>query len=203
MGSVESAVEQLRRFTVSAPFARVLELEQSATRILQIQPTHVPGVLQAPEYAAAALSRLSGKPADDPDVRERVELRVARGEAFLRRLDSATPPTLAVALDESVLTSSALDAGVIRAQIAHLSKILARYPSVHLALPSLSAAGYTEARACEVFEHDGAIEATFFEELSVDDITTDPEAGRGYRDLVTTLLATGEVDGEALAKLSD
>lgn len=201
MGSVESAVEQMRHFTVSAPFARVLELEQTADRVLQIQPSHVPGVLQTREYAAAVLARLSGKPVDDPDVRERVELRVARGEAFLRRLDSATPPSLAVVLDEAVLTSSTLGAAAMQAQIAHLRKILTRHPSVRLALPSLIAAGYPEKRTCEVFEQDGEIQATFFESATNDDITTDPEAGRGYRELVTSLLSTAEADEKALAKL--
>jgi hypothetical protein len=203
MGSVESAVGQLRHFTVSAPFARLLELERTATRILQVQPTHVPGLLQTREYATAALARAHGKPADDPAVQEGVELRLARGEAFLRRLDSDTPPTLAVALDEAALTASALDQAVLPAQIAHLSRILARYPSVQLAVSSLGAAGYDKAGVSEVFEKDGAIEATFFEADSGDDITTDPEAGVSPRDLVTRLLSTDRVDEETLAKLGD
>jgi hypothetical protein len=203
MGSVESAVGQLRHFTVSAPFARLLELEQTATRILQVQPTHVPGLLQTREYATAALARAQGKAADDPAVQEGVELRLARGEAFLRRLDSDTPPTLAVALDEAALTASSLDHAVLPAQIAHLSRIVARYPSVQLAVSSLGAAGYDQARASEVFENDGVIEATFFEAGSRDDITTDPRTGAGVRDLVTRLLSANRVDEETLAKLGN
>lgn len=202
MGSVETAVGQMRHFTVSAPFARVLELEQSASRVFQIQPTDVPGLLQTREYATAVLAEAIGKPADAPEVQEGVELRLARSEAFLRRLDSDTPPTLAVALEESVLTSSRLSAAVLRGQIARLREVITRYPSVRLAVSPLSAAGFTEARVCEVFERDEIIEATFFEADAGDDITTDPEIGRGYRELVTSLLSTAETDDKALAELA-
>ena len=188
MGTVELTVERMRHFTVSAPFARLLELERSATRVLQIQPTHVPGLLQTREYATAVAAQALGKPAGDPAVQEVVALRLARSEAFLRRLDSDTPPTLAVALNESALTATGVDAAVQSAQIAHLREIVSRCPTVRLAVTSLSAAGFTEARVCEVFETDGEITATFFEAAAGDDLTTDPETGRGYRDLVLSLL---------------
>jgi len=201
LGSVKSAVEQMRHFTVSEPFAKILELEQTATRITHIQPQYVPGVLQAPEYAAELVAALAGKPVDDPDVAERVRLRMTRGAALRERFGSENPPVLNVLLNESVLTAGSFSASAMRAQIAHLREIITRYPSVHLAVAPLISAGYTDGRACEVFEQHDAIEATFFEATDTDQITTDPQVGRGYRDLVTSLLATDSVDDKTLAKL--
>jgi hypothetical protein len=202
LGSVKTAVEQMRHFTVSEAFAELLDLEQKAPRILQIQPWHVPGVLQVPEYAAATLAALSGKKPDDPDVQERVKLRMVRADAFRRRLESASPPVFGVVLDRQALTLP--DKNVVRAQLTHLRQVLIAHPSLQVAVTSLREAGYVETRTCEVFERQDSSTATFFESPdSADEITTDPAVGRKYRDQATSLLAAYRVDEKALAQFED
>jgi hypothetical protein len=200
--SVKLAVEQMRHFTVSQPFATVLELEQTATRVLQVQPWHVPGVLQVSAYASALLSAITGKAPDDADVQERVALRTARGEAFLRRLDAENPPTLSVVIDDAVLLPPGVSPTVMREQLDYLLEVMDRYPSVHLAVQSLASAGYAEARACEVFERGDAVEAVFFESSRYDDLTTDLDAGQKYRDLVTSLLTAAKTEEKTSAKIA-
>jgi hypothetical protein len=198
---VELAVENMRHTSVSPPFAQALRLEQTATRVFQIQPRHVPGVLQVGAYATAVLTAVTGKPAGDADVIERVALRTTRREANLERLGSDNPPSLSVVIDEAAFSDPSIGSVAANAQIDDLIRIIARYPSVEVAVVSLADAGYAEDRACEVFEVGGAIEATFFETLTEDQISTDADAGRTYRDFVTSVLTSNKADEETLAKL--
>ena len=200
LGSVKSAVDQMRHFTVSEPFERVLELEQTATRLTHLQPKYVPGVLQTREYATEVTAALTGRPADDPDVQERVELRTTRAAALRERLRSAEPPALDIVLDRAALIPGVVSKPTMQAQIAHLRELIAHYPSVRLAVSSLRDAGYTDTRGCLVLEEGDTIAATFIEGASADELAPQ-EVGRRSRDLATSLLAADRVDDEALAKL--
>jgi hypothetical protein len=198
---VKLAVEKMRHSSVSPPFAQALRLEQTATRVFQIQPRHVPGTLQVEVYATAVLTAVTGRSADDADVIERVALRSARRAANLERLGGDNPPGLSVVIDEAAFSDPSIGSAAANAQLDDLIRIIARYPSVEVAVVSLADAGYTEEHTCEIFEVDGAIEATFFEAGTVDQISTDADAGRAYRDFVISVLTSNKADKETLAKL--
>lgn len=200
LGSVKSAVDQMRHFTVSEPFARILELEDTATRITHIQPRYVPGVLQTREYATEVTAAVTGKPADDPGVQERIELRTTRAAALRERLGSTEPPVLDIVLDEAVLTPGVVSRPTMQAQIAYLREVISQYPSMHLAVSSLSSAGRDESRGCLILEQGDEIVATFIEGPPADELAAQ-DAGRRNRDLAASLLAAGRLDDEALAKL--
>jgi len=202
VGPVQTVVDRLRHFAVSDPFAQVIKLEQTATRVLQVQPWHVPGVLQLPAYAAATLSIITGQPQTSPEVEERLRLRMARAEAFRQRLESAEPPALSVVIDEAALRQPSVAVAVLHEQLDALLEIMRRFPTVQVAAQSLSAAGYTDARAVEVFERgDGAIEAVFFESARSNELSTDAETGEKYRDLVTSLVSGAIAEEKPSARI--
>lgn len=98
-------------------FRTFVGLEEAASLIRGWEPHWIPGLLQTPDYARAAVA--TGFPdANDDETERRVELRLAR-QAILDRPD---PPRLWVVMDESALRRPAATTGpaVMRAQLDRL-----------------------------------------------------------------------------------
>ncbi|ELP70657.1 toxin-antitoxin system, antitoxin component, Xre family [Streptomyces turgidiscabies Car8] len=107
-------------------FSAYVSLESEATVIRLYEPHYVPGLLQTEDYAVALLR--IGFPNDSPeDIRRRVALRLKRQDL----LDKPEAPAVWAVLDETVLRRPVGGAGVMRAQIDHLSEVL-EYPKVRL-----------------------------------------------------------------------
>ena len=99
-------------------FASYLVLESQAESVSAWSPETVPGLLQAPGYAQAAIdTHMAATAAISPtETEQRVQARLRRQQI----LTSEKPTTVRCVLDESVLLRRKHDAAVMRAQLGHL-----------------------------------------------------------------------------------
>lgn len=101
-----------------------LSLEPAASLIRAYETTLVPGWLQIPDYAAAAI-RLSRPDLDGPAITRLVELRMRRRQ-FLERPGGAK---LWVIVEETAVRHRLCDPKAMRSQIRHLTEV-AEHPNV-------------------------------------------------------------------------
>jgi transcriptional regulator with XRE-family HTH domain len=109
-------------------FRTLIGLEEAASLIRGYDPQWIPGLLQTPDYARAAVA--TGFPdATDEEAQRRVELRLAR-QQILSRPD---PPRLWLVIDEAALRRPAASTGpeVMRAQLDALAEAAGR-PNITL-----------------------------------------------------------------------
>jgi transcriptional regulator with XRE-family HTH domain len=104
------------RDVLSAETVKFHGYESSASRIRQVQPLVVPGLVQTEEYSRGMLAAygMTGPRADRV-----VESRRERQEV----LDRNPPPELHLILDESILRRSVGGPGVMRNQLQHLIQL--------------------------------------------------------------------------------
>lgn len=113
-------------------FAAYVSMETEAEAIWDWEPLIVPGLLQTEDYARAIFEAWQSVVTMSPaEIQRRVEIRLARQQLLLRD----PPPTLIVALDESVLTRQIGDAAVMRGQLVHLLECSQRRPIEVRVLP--------------------------------------------------------------------
>lgn len=99
--------------------AQLIGYERAASRITDVAPLLIPGLLQTAEYARAVLG-------DGPDTKKRVSLRMERAEILTRQTH---PVKLRALIDSSVLTRPIASPSVMRSQLLHLRK-MADLPTV-------------------------------------------------------------------------
>jgi hypothetical protein len=189
----------------SAEFRRLRDTERVARSIFLNQPLFIPGILQQPEFAQEMITGISGLPADDPEVAERVRVRNERHSAFLERLKGDDAPEVHVVLDESVLRRrSRVGADTMRKQIEHLIEV-SREPTVRFGIVPLDHGPHPGlAGSFEV--HDTTdTSLVFFEGAEGDRILEgDTERIALYREMVSSLLqiaASGEDARTLMGKL--
>jgi transcriptional regulator with XRE-family HTH domain len=111
-------------------------LEAASTRMAEYEHSLVPGLFQTEGYARAIIA------ADHPDegrdeIKRRVELRMARQSILSRMID---PPTLRVALRDSIMRNPVGGNAVMADQLDHLAEV-SELPNVDLRVVPASA-GY-------------------------------------------------------------
>jgi transcriptional regulator with XRE-family HTH domain len=104
--------------------AAYVDWEQGASRIVEVAPMLVPGILQTSEYVRAIMTA-AGVPAGE--VALRVATRIGRSEAITRR----KPAELLVLLGQSALNQEIGGREVMVAQLKHLLEMAAR-PNIEL-----------------------------------------------------------------------
>ncbi|MBT8224754.1 MAG: helix-turn-helix transcriptional regulator [Dactylosporangium sp.] len=114
--------------TVDCRFIDYVWLESRAKEIHSFDSMLIPGLLQTPAYAGAAI-RAAQPDRADGQVERGVELRIARQ----RILAKDAPCQLRVVLDESVLRRRLVDVGTWREQLSHLVTCAER-PNVEIRL---------------------------------------------------------------------
>jgi transcriptional regulator with XRE-family HTH domain len=115
--------------TVPSWFADYLGMETAAAEVWTYQPTHVPGLLQTPEYAQAIIALDPDRPPEE--IQRLVQLRADRQ----RRLAGEEPLTLRAVIDEAALRREVGGPKVMRNQLRHLAEA-AMLPNVTVqALP--------------------------------------------------------------------
>jgi transcriptional regulator with XRE-family HTH domain len=92
-----------------------IEYEKSAATISVFELLVIPGLLQTEDYARA-ITRVTFPSLRHPQIRQHVELRVARRRLLL----GDDPPTLRVVLDEAALRRLADDRRIVRSQLQRL-----------------------------------------------------------------------------------
>jgi transcriptional regulator with XRE-family HTH domain len=109
-------------------------LEAAANRIDWYESDLVPGLFQTEDYARV-VTGLHVPEAEDSEIDRRVQLRLGR-QAILRR--PIDPPSLRVALRETVLRAPVGGSGVMAAQLARLAEV-SELPNVSLRVIPLAA----------------------------------------------------------------
>jgi hypothetical protein len=117
--------------TADEAYLEFIALENDAAHLYGYQSSFVPPLLQIPRYAEALTSSVIRKPIDDPAVRKLVDVRLRRQETLQSRLDSPRPPSVSLAIDESVLLRPVGSDEVMSAQLDHLLAMNDR-PTVRL-----------------------------------------------------------------------
>ncbi|MEU3278187.1 helix-turn-helix domain-containing protein [Streptomyces antibioticus] len=96
-------------------FVPYLQLERSATQILDYSNALIMGMIQTPEYASAVFRAVHPRETAD-ETKQRVELRIQRHDV----MDRAEPPLLWVVLHEACLRTVVGSTEVMREQMARL-----------------------------------------------------------------------------------
>jgi Domain of unknown function (DUF5753)/Helix-turn-helix domain len=111
--------DRLKAATVGFPagYAEYVHAEAEASSVWNWEPQIVPGLLQIPDYARAAMAGMQTMFARPPgDLERRIQTRLMRQQ----RLSGDHPLELAVVVDESVLYRTYGDANVLRRQLDQL-----------------------------------------------------------------------------------
>lgn len=116
-----------QRVDLPTPLRTFIGMEQSALAINEYSTSVVPGLLQTPEYAAAAIE---GDLDVTPEKRQpAVDVRLAR-QRVLRR---SHPPVVWIVLDEAALARIVGSRLIMRTQLEHLHEVTAQ-PAVTIQL---------------------------------------------------------------------
>lgn len=102
----------------------LIEMEQTATGLLNYEPLVVPGLLQTAEYARAIITGTAERAMSEAELDTKVGARLGRQAILSRPL----PPRLELVLYESALLAS-IGAAVQAAQLRHLVE-MARRPGI-------------------------------------------------------------------------
>lgn len=183
-------------------FDQLMRLEQQATHMFLNQPLFVPGLLQVAGYAEEMIGSIAGLKPGDAELAERVSVRMRRAETFEKRLQSASPPHLSVAIDEAVLRRAGGAAAVMREQLDHLVT-MSKMDTVRLAIIPLSHGAHPGlAGSFEVHQIGSGEASVFFEGTQADEIVgTDQGLAQRYRETVETMIAWAVSGTEARALL--
>lgn len=111
---------------------RLIELERTATRITDVAPLLIPGLLQTGDYARAAIG------ANVPDIEMKVALRAGRRDVITRRRN---PIEFLALIDSEVLTRPVGSPEVMADQLEHLVR-MAELPNVTIQLVPSTTPGY-------------------------------------------------------------
>ncbi len=114
-----------------------LGAEQAASVVRCFEPQRVPGLLQTPAYARAAI-RLAHPDAAPNEIERRVRLRMTRQQILHRQ---PTAAQLWAVIDEAALRRPVGGTDTMRAQLRHLIKV-SRLPQVTVQIIPFSAGGY-------------------------------------------------------------
>ena len=103
---------------VDARARDLAELEATATGLCGFETVHMPGLLQAPEYARALIESFN----EEADAARRFyEFRLMRQEI----LTSQSPPTYHAIIHEAALQMRFVDTEILRQQLTHLIEVAA------------------------------------------------------------------------------
>jgi transcriptional regulator with XRE-family HTH domain len=104
---------------IGSEYADLIGLEEEARAIRSYEQELVPGLLQTPDYARAAIR--IGRPTETAgEISRRVEIRMERQEILVR--PDPVPPRFNVVLSEAALRRPVGGNEVTRAQIEHLTR---------------------------------------------------------------------------------
>lgn len=117
--------------SIGAQLNELIKYERVASRIVDVAPLVIPGLLQTEDYAAATFAGMS-------DIDSRVTLRVGRSRIILRDRD---PVDFLALIDSEVLVRPIAPPEVMLGQLKHLLAMAER-PNVTVQLVSSTTPGY-------------------------------------------------------------
>ncbi|HET9889632.1 MAG TPA: helix-turn-helix transcriptional regulator [Mycobacterium sp.] len=116
---------------IGPQLVQLIEYEQTASRLIDVEPLMIPGLLQTADYARAAFAGLD-------DVNTRVALRMGRRDVITRAVD---PVDLTAYVDSEVLVRPIAPPDVMVGQLRHLLE-MAQRPNITIRLVSSTHPGY-------------------------------------------------------------
>ncbi|HEX6361027.1 helix-turn-helix transcriptional regulator [Actinophytocola sp.] len=117
--------------SIGERITRLIELERTATRITEVAPLLIPGLLQTGDYARAIFG-------EAPDIETKVALRAGRREVITRRRN---PVAFLALIDSEALVRPIGSPDVMADQLDHLVH-MAELPSVTVQLVLSTTPGY-------------------------------------------------------------
>lgn len=158
----------------------LLEFERVATRIVDVSPLLVPGLLQSAEYVRLIMG--TGLPPAETDTR--ATLRLGRRDVIMRE---KSPVAYTAFIGESVLRQPLGDAGVLQDQLRLLLKLSEADNIDVRVIPS--AAGFTPAHAGPfvLLEFDKAAPVVHLEHHRSSAFLRDPEDVQAYTNAVNDI----------------
>jgi len=183
-----------------AAFDELLKRERESVRITYIQQLFLPGPLQVEGYATEMIGRIRSLDPGDPELRERVDVRMRRASALAQRLQSEAAPYIEAVLDEAALRRVVGGPEVMRQQLGRLRDLpenvqLTIVPFRHGAYPG-------GAGPVEVHEDANDDVAVYFESPHEDTIViNDRAASDRCREIVASLRSSAVTGADARALL--
>jgi transcriptional regulator with XRE-family HTH domain len=101
-------------------FLAYLDLEAGASSLRFFQPALIPGLLQTPDYARAAIEGTAGEPMQPDQIDLEIEVRSHRQRHVFQR---PKPPEIIAILDEAALRRVCGSREVMRGQLQHLTEL--------------------------------------------------------------------------------
>jgi transcriptional regulator with XRE-family HTH domain len=117
--------------SIGEQLVQLIQYEQIATRLIDVAPLMIPGLLQTAEYARATFAELS-------DVDTRVALRIGRQQIITR---TRQPVDLVAYIDSEALVRPIAPSDIMVDQWRHLLE-MAQRPNIDIRLVSSMGAGY-------------------------------------------------------------
>lgn len=158
---------------------RWLEIEETATSIVEYEPLLVPGLFQTPEYAHEVFAR-SGRQIEDVD--KRVQERIERQEI----LKPEHSLMIVAIMDEVVLERPIGGKEVMHGQMRRLLE-LARQPNVEVQIVPLSAGFYSGLAGGFIIATMDGQEYAYVDDTFSGDVLEDPEEVAKIRRIWATL----------------
>jgi transcriptional regulator with XRE-family HTH domain len=122
--------------SIGEQLAQLIEYERTASRITDVAPLVLPGLLQTSDYARAVLG-------EGPDTETRVALRVGRADVVTRRRN---PVEFIALIDSEVLVRPFAERDVMHDQLEHLLR-MTELPNVTIQVVSSTRPGWHPAMA--------------------------------------------------------
>ena len=200
LSSISRARQWYSAHQLNGDYQRYVAYETEAAIINVWAMLAIPGLLQTEEYAYANTAKARRvKPTDDK-VRARVELRMARQQAFRDRLLGDSPPRIVAVIDESVLRRPVGGYAVLGRQLDHLVE-LAKEPGVYLIvitpLDMVDHPGLSGTFELLQFDQGTHNDVLFVEAAGgTDDLRTDKETTAHFRVVMQEFLERG-LSGDA------
>ncbi|SFD56684.1 Helix-turn-helix [Streptomyces aidingensis] len=171
------------RKDISARGRDLAELESSAVALSTYEPTHLPGLLQSPEYVRALLT--AGNPGEPADSTQRfIEFRVRRQEV----LTGDDPPSLHAVIHEAAFHMRFVDADIMRRQLTHLIEV-SRLPHITVQLVPFRSAPMPLVGTPFVHCHSRhpLLDTVYLESDAGSSFLSTPEQLTRYRDIFSRL----------------
>jgi transcriptional regulator with XRE-family HTH domain len=150
-------------------FAEVVELERTATKVCDFEPTLVPGLLQTAEYART-ITRATHQFAADQFIEEKVTARVERGQI----LADATGPQYWAILHEAVLRIPVGGPTAMAQQLDHMAAIARQRKVLLQVIPFAAGAHATMGKSLRLMEFDDAPPTAYTEAAYSGNLVDDP-----------------------------
>lgn len=183
--------------SIGPQLTKLIEHEQVALRIVDVQPLVLPGLLQTERYARATLKGLQ-------NIDTLVTLRMGRKEVLKR---THQPVELLAFIRSEVLTQPLISPGMMAEQLRHLT-MMAELPNVTIRLVSGTIPGYTPMHAGSfiLFEFLTASSVVHLEHLRSSVTLWEEDDVRRFESAVTEIdkvAMTSARSVEVIAELAD